>query len=363
MLLESLPNVPLHDYIIVGKGIAGSILSYRLIEAGNSLVIIDEDSPNAAWKVAGGLWNAISFKRILKGWMADEMTTEANAFYSSLQEQLDCAFFEKKDIVKIFPEVHFQNSWYSKSDTDSYNDYLQDDAPSELENLPLKLPFGAGVVKRGGFVKLDLFINSIKSYISERAEYLNEKLDFDELIIEDSKVSYKGVNSKRIIFCEGTEVQNNPFFKWLPLKPTKGETLTLKNPGWNFNSIINNGKHLIDHKDGTMGVGATFEWKELNHETTVKGKDDLLAHLEKNFEFKDWEVLDQKAGIRPTVSDRRPMVGVHPDLKNVFIFNGLGTKGVLIAPWLSLEMQKFLMDGIALPAEANIDRFIKKHYG
>lgn len=352
--------MPLHDYIIVGKGIAGSILSYRLIEAGNSIVIIDEDSPNAAWKVAGGVWNAISFKRILKGWMADEMTSEANAFYSRLQNEFDCTFFESKNIVKIFPDVHFQNSWYAKSD--SYSDYLQDDAPSELSALPLKLPFGAGVVKRGGFVKLNLFIGVLKNHIKERAVYINEKLDFDKLKFDDSIISYKGITSKRIIFCEGTNVQNNPLFNWLPLKPTKGETLILKNPGWSFNSIINNGKHLIDHKDGTMGVGATFEWKELNHEITVKGKDDLLAHLEKNFDFKDWEVLDQKAGIRPTVSDRRPMVGVHPDLKNVFIFNGLGTKGVLIAPWLSLEMQKFLMDGIALPAEANIERFIKKHY-
>ena len=146
------------------------------------------------------------------------------------------------------------------------------------------------------------------------------------------------------------------------MAPTKGETLTLKNPGWTFNSILNNGKHLIDHKDGSMGVGATFEWKELNNEPTDKGRDDLLSHLEKNFEFKNWEVLEHKAGIRPTVSDRRPLVGVHPDLNNVFIFNGLGTKGVLIAPWLSKKMLEFLIDGMELPEEGNIKRFVKKHF-
>lgn len=354
--------MPNHDYIIVGKGIAGSTLSYRLIKAGKKIAIIDNDSPNAAWKVAGGLWNAISFRRFLKSWMADEMTSTAKDFYEELQNEFGISFFEEREIVKLFTDIEFQNSWYANSDKPHLSQYLKDESPSELNALPLNIPYGAGIVKRVGFVRLELFIKMLGDYFSNEATMLKEKIDFQALTFEDNVIDYKGIRSNRIIFCEGAEVQKNPFFHWLPLKPTKGETLKLKNPGWNFDSIINNGKHLIDHKDGTMGVGSTFEWKELNHQPTVKGRQEILTHLEKNFEFKDWEVLEHKAGIRPTVSDRMPLAGVHPDLNNVFIFNGLGTKGVLIAPWLSIKMQEFLEEGKALPSEANIERFVKKHY-
>ena len=118
----------------------------------------------------------------------------------------------------------------------------------------------------------------------------------------------------------------------------------------------------MDLKDGTLGIGATFEWKELDNIPTEKGKNELLRHLEKNFNYSDWEVLEHKAGIRPTVSDRRPMAGVHPNYKNVFIFNGLGTKGVLIGPWMSKKMVKFLLNGESLPVEGDIQRFVKKHF-
>lgn len=354
--------MPIHDYVIVGKGIAGSILAYRLCEAGKSIVIVDEDSPNAAWKVAGGVWNAITFRKILKGWMASEMTQEAKVFYKDLEDQLDASFFEEKQIVKAFPDVHFQNSWYSKSGTAAFSEFLSDEIPSEIESLPFSLPFGAGTVKNGGYVNLAVFIAELDSYLRENATLIDERFHFEDLLIEESEIKYRGLSAKGIIFSEGYEMVNNPFFNWLPLAPTKGETLTLKNPGWKFDSILNNGKHLIDHKDGSMGVGATFEWKELNNEPTAKGREDLLKHLEKNFEFKNWEVLDQKAGIRPTVSDRRPLVGVHPNLNNVFIFNGLGTKGVLIAPWLSKKMLEFLLENVELPEEGDIKRFVKKHF-
>jgi glycine/D-amino acid oxidase-like deaminating enzyme len=352
----------MHDYIIVGNGLAGAFLSYRLIGEGKSLVIFDDDAPDSAWKVAGGVWNALTFRRIVKGWMADEMTDEADAFYQKMQGFLKEEFYEPKQIVRIFSDIHFQNTWLSKSNSEAFSDYLSDESPKELDALPLSMPYGAGTVKKGGYVKLPIFMKALKNYLVKNSLIKNEALDFNQLNIKSGSVDYKDIKAKAIIFCEGYKVVDNPFFKWLPMNLTKGETLRVKNPGWKFESILNNGKHLIDLKDGTMGIGATFEWNEINCVPTEEGKKALLDHLEKNFEFKDWEVVEQKAGIRPTVSDRRPLTGVHPEYNNVYIFNGLGTKGVLIAPWMSKLMTDYLLEGKNLPKESDIHRYIKKHF-
>ena len=350
------------DYLVVGAGLAGGILSHRLIEAGKKIAIIDDDSPHAAYKVAGGIWNAITFKRILKGWMADELTSEAHRFYNQLQNSWNLDFYQAKKTVRAFSSTVFQNDWLAKSNEPNYSSYLSDTCPEEIKNLPLKLPFGCGTVNHSGYVNLPVFIQTLRQHLGKKAKMLNESFSFENFSFSENNVQYKGLKAKSIIFCEGYELVNNPYFNWLPMKATKGEVLTLKNPGWKFESIFNNGKHLLIDSNNHLNVGATFEWKDLDYKCTEKAKEELLNHLKKNFLYSDWELIDQKAGIRPTVSDRRPLTGQHPKYKNLYIFNGLGTKGVYTSPWLSKMMCEHLCANNKLHPESDIRRFLKKHY-
>jgi len=350
------------DYIIVGSGLAGGILGLRLQKAGKKIAIFDNNDPNAAYRVAGGVWNAITFRKILKGWQADILTDEAHRFYDDLQKEWKLDFYSQKDVVRIFSDVAFQNNWLAKSTEPEYSQFLSDEFSDEIEKLPIDLPFGCGSVKKAGYVDLKIFMPALQNHLKANSRYIIEEFDYDEINFSNDGVIYKDLEAKAIIFCEGYGMVNNPFFNWLPMRATKGEVLTLKNPGWNFDFIINNGKHLLDKKDGTLSLGATFEWKKLDNEATPEAREALLKHIEKNFNFKDWEVLDQKAGIRPTIADRRPLTGKHPDHDNLYVFNGLGTKGVLISPWLSKMMTDYLSQGSALHAESNTDRFLKKHF-
>jgi len=352
----------MYDFLIVGSGLAGGILALRLQKAGKKIAIVDNEDPNAAYHVAGGVWNAISFRKIIKGWQADFLTEEAHCFYDGLQKEWDLEFYKPKEVIRVFSDVSFQNNWLAKSNEPEFKSFLSDECPKEVQKLPLKIPFGCGTVKKAGYVNLDVFMPALHQYFKTNTTYLTEDFEYDKIIFESNSVGYKNLEAKAIIFCEGYGMVNNPFFNWLPMRATKGEVLTLKNPGWDFDFIFNNGKHLIDKKDGTLGVGATFEWNNLDYKTTKEGKHALLKHLEKNFNYKDWQVIDQKAGIRPTISDRRPLTGQHPEFDKLFIFNGLGTKGVLIAPWLSKMMCAYLCDGSPIHHESDISRFIKKHF-
>ena len=61
--------------------------------------------------------------------------------------------------------------------------------------------------------------------------------------------------------------------------------------------------------------------------------------------------------IRPTVADKRPLLGLHPTLPQLAIFNGLGTKGASLGPYFAEQMTNFLLDKQDLEHEANISRF------
>ena len=75
-----------------------------------------------------------------------------------------------------------------------------------------------------------------------------------------------------------------------------------------------------------------------------------------------FEVIAQKAGVRPTAHDRRVLMGEHPDKKGLYVINGLGTKGVLLAPLATKEFADFLIDGADLNKEMNILRCLKYYH-
>ena len=71
--------------------------------------------------------------------------------------------------------------------------------------------------------------------------------------------------------------------------------------------------------------------------------------------------MDHEAGVRPTTGDRRPLLGVHKDNHRLAFFNGLGTRGVMIAPLMAKKLYQFLENDQALDKEIDISRFKQKN--
>ena len=93
---------------------------------------------------------------------------------------------------------------------------------------------------------------------------------------------------------------------------------------------------------------------------TSKATDEIKSKLEKILKY-PYEIIGQKAGIRPTTQDRRPLIGKHPEIGNAYIFNGLGTKGVSIAPYFSVMFTNWLLGEGTLSSEVDIKRFSFKN--
>jgi len=346
------------DFIIVGRGLAAKTIAHTFHKHGISFKIIGDNSLSACSKVAAGIWNPVVFKRLTKSWMAEEFIACLTTFYSECEKQIQKKIITQRQLIKPFTEDQEKDLWVKKANAELKNFLVKDvhiNTTPQLEHL--KISNGYGVVEKSGNLDVAGFLEGSSFFFKEHI--INEIFDHKSLKIQEGDVVYKDLKAKNIIFCEGHLVKDNYLFNWIPLKPAKGEILTIKAPKLNFgSSIFNRNGFLMEIGAGTYRTGATYAWDDLTEQPTENGLAELKAKVE-NMISCDYSIVSHDAGIRPSSSDRRPIVGPHPKHPNVFVFNGLGTKGVMLAPFFSENFVHFYLQKEQLNPEVDVQRFYR----
>lgn len=346
------------DYIIVGQGLAGTILAQSLLKRGKSIIVIDDAKVNIASKVAAGLYNPVVFKRLLKSWKIDDLLLYMDSFYPEMEELLGARFYFSKRLLKPFAEEQEKTLWFKKTE-ESIGKYLSKNIVEGDLNGIISNPLGISEVLHSGNLDATKFLNGYQAFLKKNDLFLEEKFDHSQIQIHEKGVTYKKITARKIIFCEGYKAIENPYFKWLPFKLTKGETLTVKLSDKFIipdDIVINKAVFILPLGNNTYKVGATYEWDDLTENITEKGKIDLVEKLKKTLKV-PFEIIDQQAGVRPTVEDRRPLIGLHPEHSQLAVFNGLGTKGVMLAPYFANQFADYLENNTPLNVEVDIVRF------
>ncbi|MFI0430462.1 NAD(P)/FAD-dependent oxidoreductase [Mariniflexile sp. HMF6888] len=342
------------DYIIVGIGLAGISFCEQLKAHNKTFVVFDNASQQSS-TVAGGLYNPVVLKRFTPVWKCKEQLDLALPMYANLEVELGVKLDYKIPVYRKFASLEEQNDWFSASDKPTLSEYL---LPKIIknDNKSIDAPYGYGEVLETGRIDVKTLIEAYKSYLLSHDLFVESVFEYDDLKIEADTIQYKNTIAKHVVFAEGFGVKQNPFFKDLPLVPAKGELLTIHAPNLKIDYVLKASVFLIPLGDDLYIVGATYEWKDLSSKVTDLAKEELLTKLEKliNCEF---EVVNQVAGIRPTVKDRRPLVGQHGKYKNMFVLNGLGTRGVMIGPYVAEQLYNFIEKGMTLEKEIDIRRF------
>ncbi len=337
---------------IVGGGLSGTLLSWHLIQRGVEVVLFDNNQ-NYSSKVAAGMINPLVFRRMTKSWRLDEFMPFLSEFYKELEMETNVSFFHEVTIRRFFSSLQEKNYWLKRQSTPEFSPYMEEVTPDDEIYFPEANVFGSGRVKQSHYVDTRTFLSAMHSFLSTRVKI--EKEDFDFKCFNEKEVSYKGEKLDKLIFCEGYKGLENPLFSYLPLTQTKGETLTVTLTHVPENESLNRKCFVLPLGEKKFKIGSTYVWDTADLSLTEQGRKDILHNL--TFLTKEEpKLLLQQAGIRPTTVDRRPLMGEHPVHKNVFVFNGLGAKGYMLAPLLTKEMVEYILDGVALNKEVDIVR-------
>ncbi len=335
--------------LIIGGGLAGICAAEQLRKIDESFHVVQSSAMPSSTAAATGMYNPIVFKRLNLSWKVDVLIPELILFYESLETVLGVKLLDKHGLYKHIRNKEYEKFWNSRLNNPEYMPFM-----GAIEEA-------LGEVKQTGTLDCALLQSTYLKKLKAESLLIDTSFYNKDLIRTGSQLSFKGRLYDRIIFCEGAFGAENQLFNWLPWKLCRGEWITIKTNKPVTKVVLNNRVNIIPLDENTYKLSSTFSWDDLDWNTTPQAVDELLLDFTEIFDA-SYEVIDQKAAIRPTVADRRPYLGAHPDDDRLFIFNGLGSKGVMLAPYFSKHLIDHIFQGEKLMHEVDIKRHHKRYY-
>ena len=339
--------------MIIGQGIAGSILAWELKKQGQSFLIIDEGISERASNKAAGLYNPITGRKMVKTWLADELFDGLERYYKEVEYELGKQVIYPKEIYRPFFSPEEQNDWQGKWSDTTYKNFIDSIYSKSQQIKGIKDPYGGLLISNSGFVDMPTLIGLFQDYYHQAGMLEYDTLETNQLRFEKGIVRYRDCEAEKIIFCDGAKAVDNPFWSYLPFRPVKGEVLQIRT-NLKCEMIVNRSVFMVP-KNGTFLVGSTYDHKTLDYIPSEHGKRSIQLRLEKIFDL-DYDIIKMWAGVRPATFDRRPFIGLHPNHEMVGIFNGFGTKGVTLVPFFASQYVNFLLGKETLDSEVNVNR-------
>ncbi|MEM6632812.1 MAG: FAD-dependent oxidoreductase [Bacteroidota bacterium] len=345
---------------ILGGGLAGSFLAARLLEANCKVTLIDEPVPHSASNIAAGLFNVITGRFGAKTWNAETFSESLYTFFQHPQHSFLAKYLHQVPIYRPFKSIDEYNKWTGRNEDPAYAVWTSfQEKPFMPEAIQNTL--GGIWINRCGWLDTKSFLASLKRWLVENRglQVREERIEYQAWDLKQ-KTLHLGGNSytfDAFVYCEGYQAIQNPFFHSVKLIPNKGELLEIEVPELSISWVLSRKIYMIPLGNKRYLVGSTYKNAFESIYPTEAGKEEIIEKLNKALAV-PFEVKAHTAGVRPTTPNRRPILGVSPQHNWIYMLNGLGTKGVLQAPYFSLLMRDLILGKHpSIPKEVDAVRF------
>lgn len=339
------------DYIIVGDGYAGLFFAHQLIKNNKTFVIFSEGRKSAS-QVSAGIINPVVLKKFTTFWKAQEQIDFLKDSLKEIESYTGENYLIDAPIHRIFHDENEQKLWLKKSANEELSNFLD----KNFESLDIvKNDFLTGKVTQSARLNVNGFFAGLFNYFEKNGFLIKEKFEYRKL--NPSESTYKDLDFKNIIFCEGMGVKDNPYFSEIKVNPNKGHHIKVELSQPIPENITIKKKHfLFPTGNGLYFYGGTYDREQLHHHIDDSAVNQLVNGLSEFYPY-DFEVKEVNFGFRPTVKDRRPIMGRHEGHRNLYVFNGLGARGILNGCYFSRDLFRFIEEGIPLHEEVSLSRF------
>lgn len=356
--------MPKHDFdfLIVGQGLAGSILAYYLIKSDFRVLVVDNHHQGSASKVAAGIINPITGHRLNLTKDFEHYYPRATQLYHHLEQDLNVELLQSIKQQRLIKNQGQLEYFLKRKQQPNYRSFL-----GELELSGLDFRFnrhGSINIKQTALVNTSQLLEKVKQWLIDRSSFIDGQLDYQTLSGSDNSFTISGKTSSHVVFCEGYQALNNPWLEHLPFKLAKGEVLTIETTSTLTDKMLNWSSWLLPvsnaSESGLAKLGSNYDWNDLNLKTNPQTTLKLLDSLQK-FTHHEAQLVHSDVGIRPTTTQRQPFIGPLRNLKNAYCFNGFGSKGCLLIPYYAQLLSDHLgslQSSTAAPLPAYLTKWV-----
>jgi glycine oxidase len=344
--------------LVLGGGFAGRLLAWFLCRNGADVSIADFNDPYSATRVSAGIIKPVTGRRIVKTSKADEAIPFAFSTYRELSEISGIDILRNKPVLQLFNSQGNLNDWMARSSDPDMEGAAGEFIGSGKLGNSVHAPFGGVVLNNSGYAEPGSFQKAIDSALYDKCEFYQTENSEEEPIFDGSIIHFVNQKFDKAILCQGPKAVHQPLTSWIPFKPVKGEILDASIDGLIDDYILSAGIYVVPFGDGFFRIGSTYEWNDLSNEPTEKARTDLIGSLSELIRV-PFNVIGQKAGVRPAIADRRPVIGWLPGNDSIGVFNGLGTKGAMLGPYYASQAADYFLMGTAVDADVDLIRFSK----
>ncbi len=347
---KSLPAV--FDFLIIGQGLAGSLLAWSLLGQNKTACLVS-DGKHSASRVAAGLINPVTGQRFVLAELTPVMLEVAEACYRDIERNFGITVFHPQPMARIFNSEKEQQNCNKRLQQADYLPFFSS------ETLPgtLNQSFSGVTQKRTAWLDTNLLLDSLDDYFKQHGRVVHAEFDTADICLYSEHISWQGISARKLICCQGYQMLENALFSWLPLQPAHGEIISCETRQALEPEIINKSKWLLPLDEHHCRIGATYQPELSTPTVQQESKQQLLSFARSLFrEEKEFNCTGHQAGIRPGTRDKQPFIGIHPEYKNISVFNGFGSRGSLMIPYYAEAFAQHLVSGIPIPEEADITR-------
>lgn len=344
-----------YDHIIIGGGLAGSISAYHLADRGSTLLVEKDKIGAGASGALAGLVNPFMSRKANPVWRWREAL---DAFYSLIFETELDKYFRRTGVLR--PAAALPQKLLFRDVSRAFPDdaeWLQ--SHMVKERWPdVSAQNGALYIRRGGGLQMEPFVRGIAAAAQSRGCEVRTgfavseiKRDGDGLLVEGASGTFR---AGRVILCTGGSFGSWPQLKSLPFHAIKGQLIETPVPpdlSADFPSlagagyIVQNAKRLI--------LGSTFRHTFDDLEPSPEDTEEIIRKTATLLPVvRVAPVKRTWTGIRVTVPGTRlPVVGPVDGSGALWVFTGLGSKGILMSSLIGSQMPAYLRDPESIPAE------------
>ena len=329
------------DTLIVGQGIAGSLLAFHLHKQQRSFRVFDAGHNNSASRVAAGMFTPVSGKRKTISKEYFSQLELAMAVYQEMGALLRIKFLHRENVYHLFADEKEKQLLLQKAGLPEYKGIFSNAIDSSATTTGDREGIN---ILHSGWVDCPLLITSFRQWLVTHNLLLDDLFDHDLLKTGTSLYTYKDLQFRNIVFCEGFRGAANPFFTE-QIIPCKGDMINIKISG-NVPSDIfkQKGFYMLPPNAGLSRVGATFRFHDDDELLREGDRRELEAAAASMLNENDFETISHQSAIRATTPGQQVIARAHPSGEHMFMLNGFGAKGVLLAPVSAALMAAQLSD-------------------